>query len=91
MVHHTPTSVVTIDRYIIEQERLYPEATGELSGILYDIALAAKMIARVATTEGASKPSPVTAPKRPTRGSRPPRRYEPRPPPYVRARGVREG
>ena len=44
MVQHTATSVVTIDRYIIEQERLYPEATGELSGILYDIALAAKMI-----------------------------------------------
>ena len=45
MVQHTPTSVVTIDRFIIEQERRHPEATGELSGILYDIALAAKMIA----------------------------------------------
>ena len=45
MVHHTATSVVTIERYIIEQERLHPEATGELSGILYDVALAAKMIA----------------------------------------------
>jgi fructose-1,6-bisphosphatase I len=44
VVQHTPTSVVTIDRYIIEQERLHPEATGELSGILYDIALAAKII-----------------------------------------------
>ena len=45
MVKHTATSVVTIERYIIEQERLHPEATGELSGLLYDIALAAKMIA----------------------------------------------
>ncbi|MGQ0642181.1 MAG: class 1 fructose-bisphosphatase [Gemmatimonadaceae bacterium] len=45
MVRHTATSVVTIERYIIEQERLFPEATGELSGILYDIALAAKIIA----------------------------------------------
>ncbi len=45
MVQHTATSVVTIDRFIIEEERLHPEATGELSGILYDIALAAKMIA----------------------------------------------
>ncbi|HEV2180568.1 MAG TPA: class 1 fructose-bisphosphatase [Gemmatimonadaceae bacterium] len=45
MVQHTPTSVVTIERFIIEQERLHPEATGELSGILYDLALAAKMIA----------------------------------------------
>ncbi|MGH7664974.1 MAG: class 1 fructose-bisphosphatase [Gemmatimonadaceae bacterium] len=44
MVQHTPTSVITIDRFIIEQERLHPEATGELSGILYDVALAAKMI-----------------------------------------------
>ncbi|HEX6058772.1 MAG TPA: class 1 fructose-bisphosphatase [Gemmatimonadaceae bacterium] len=44
MVQHTPTSVVTIERFIIEQERLHPEATGELSGILYDIGLAAKMI-----------------------------------------------
>ena len=45
MVRHTATSVVTIDRYIIEQERLHPAATGELSGILYDLALASKMIA----------------------------------------------
>ncbi len=52
MVHHTPTSVVTIDRYIIEQERLFPEATGELSGILYDLALAAKMIANKVRSAG---------------------------------------
>jgi fructose-1,6-bisphosphatase I len=45
VVRHTATSVVTIERFIIEQERQHPEATGELSGILYDIALAAKMIA----------------------------------------------
>ena len=46
MVQHTATSVVTIERFIIEQERQYPEATGELSGILYDIALSAKLISR---------------------------------------------
>jgi fructose-1,6-bisphosphatase I len=45
VVQHSATSVVTIERFIIEQERLHPEATGELSGILYDLALAAKMIA----------------------------------------------
>ena len=45
MVNHTATSVVTIERYIIEQERRFPDATGELSGILYDLALASKMIA----------------------------------------------
>ncbi len=44
MVRHTDTSVVTIERFIIEMERQFPEATGELSGLLYDIALAAKMI-----------------------------------------------
>ena len=45
MVSHTATSVVTIERFIIEEERLHPHATGELSGLLYDLALAAKMIA----------------------------------------------
>ncbi|HEX6966632.1 MAG TPA: class 1 fructose-bisphosphatase [Gemmatimonadaceae bacterium] len=52
MVQHTPTSVVTIERFIVEQERLHPEATGELSGILYDIALAAKMIANKVRSAG---------------------------------------
>jgi fructose-1,6-bisphosphatase I len=52
VVQHTETSVVTIERYIIEQERLYPEATGELSGILYDVALAAKMIANKVRSAG---------------------------------------
>ncbi|MDQ6717700.1 MAG: class 1 fructose-bisphosphatase [Gemmatimonadota bacterium] len=52
MVKHTATSVVTIDRYIIEQEKLHPEATGELSGILYDLALAAKMIANKVRSAG---------------------------------------
>src|SRR5436190_9711093 len=40
------TSVITIERYIMEQERLHPEATGELSNLLYDICLAAKIISR---------------------------------------------
>ena len=52
MVKHTPTSVVTIERFIIEQERQFPEATGELSGILYDVALAAKMIANKVRSAG---------------------------------------
>jgi len=37
-------NIVTIERYILEQEHLHPEATGELSNLLYDIALAAKVI-----------------------------------------------
>ncbi len=52
MVKHTPTSVVTIERFIIEQERQFPEATGELSGVLYDLALAAKMIANKVRSAG---------------------------------------
>jgi fructose-1,6-bisphosphatase I len=52
VVRHTATSVVTIDRYIIEQEKLHPHATGELSGILYDLALAAKMIANKVRSAG---------------------------------------
>jgi fructose-1,6-bisphosphatase I len=39
-------SVVTIERHIMEAERQFPEATGAFSNILYDIALAAKMISR---------------------------------------------
>ena len=52
MVRHTATSVVTIERFIIEEERNHPEATGELSGILYDLALAAKMIANKVRSAG---------------------------------------
>jgi fructose-1,6-bisphosphatase I len=37
--------VVTIESFIMEQERLHaPEASGDLSNLLYDIALAAKII-----------------------------------------------
>lgn len=38
-------SVTTIERYIFGQEYRYPDATGEFSNLLYDIALAAKIIA----------------------------------------------
>lgn len=46
------SSVITIDRHIIEQERLHPEATGAFSNILYDIALAAKIISREVNKAG---------------------------------------
>lgn len=52
MVRNTATSVVTIDRFIIEQEREQPGATGALSGILTDLALAAKMIANKVRAAG---------------------------------------
>ena len=45
-VSHVPLNrVVTIESFIIEQERRYaPEAEGDLSNVLYDIGLAAKII-----------------------------------------------
>jgi fructose-1,6-bisphosphatase I len=36
--------IVTIEAFIIEQEKAHPHATGELSNLLYDIALAGKII-----------------------------------------------
>lgn len=44
--------VVTIERFIIEQERRYPEATGIFSSLLYDLSLAAKMISRAVNMAG---------------------------------------
>jgi fructose-1,6-bisphosphatase I len=39
------TAVTTIERFIMDQERDFPDATGELSSLLYDFALATKLIA----------------------------------------------
>ena len=44
--------IVTIERHIIDQERQFPEATGAFSTILYDLAFAAKMIAREVNMAG---------------------------------------
>jgi fructose-1,6-bisphosphatase I len=44
--------VVTVARYIMEQERLYPQATGELSNLLSEIILAAKLIYREVSKAG---------------------------------------
>jgi fructose-1,6-bisphosphatase I len=38
--------VLTIERHILEQQKQHPDATGVLTSILYDIALAGKLIAR---------------------------------------------
>lgn len=46
------SAVITIDRHIIDQERQHPGATGAFSDILYDIALAAKMISREVNKAG---------------------------------------
>jgi fructose-1,6-bisphosphatase I len=47
-----PETVVTLSRHIVEQERMYPEATGAFSNILYDVALAAKIISREVNRAG---------------------------------------
>jgi fructose-1,6-bisphosphatase I len=52
VVNHSSTSVVTIERFIIEQERQHPDATGDLSNILYDLALAAKLITNKVRSAG---------------------------------------
>ena len=44
--------IMTIERHIIEQEREHPGATGVFSNLLYDVALAAKLIARETTRAG---------------------------------------
>jgi fructose-1,6-bisphosphatase I len=46
------SKVVTIDRHIIDQERLHTGATGRFSSLLYDIALAAKIISREVNMAG---------------------------------------
>jgi len=47
-----PRTLTTIDRHIIDQERLHPGATGAFSNILYDIAIAAKIISREVNRAG---------------------------------------
>jgi fructose-1,6-bisphosphatase I len=44
--------ITTIERHILDQQRLFPEATGELTYLLYDIALAAKIISREVNKAG---------------------------------------
>lgn len=44
--------IITIERHILEMQRDYPAATGVFTNLLYDIALAAKVIARETTRAG---------------------------------------
>lgn len=44
--------VVTLNRFILEQEREHPRATGSLTSLLYDITLAAKLIHREVSKAG---------------------------------------
>jgi fructose-1,6-bisphosphatase I len=44
--------VVTISRFLVDEERRFPEATGAFTNLLYDIALAAKLIGREVNKAG---------------------------------------
>lgn len=47
--------IITIERHILDEQRLHPEATGILTNILYDLALAGKFIASKTTRAGLSE------------------------------------
>ncbi len=47
-----PRQIMTIERHILEQQATHPEATGVLTQLLYDIALAGKVIASHTTRAG---------------------------------------
>jgi fructose-1,6-bisphosphatase I len=47
--------IITIERHILEEQRGHPEATGALTNLLYDLALAGKYIASRTTRAGLSE------------------------------------
>ncbi|MCD4672931.1 MAG: class 1 fructose-bisphosphatase [Anaerolineaceae bacterium] len=44
--------IITIERHVLQTQRLYPEATGRLTNLLYDLALAGKYIASKTSRAG---------------------------------------
>src|SRR3989337_3125450 len=46
------STVVTIQRHIVEQERHFPKATGDFTGLLWDLTIAAKTISREVNKAG---------------------------------------
>jgi len=46
------SEIITIERHILDQQRFFPRATGEFTYLLYDIALAAKIISREVSKAG---------------------------------------
>lgn len=46
------SAIITIERHILEEQAFHPEATGVLTNILYDLALAGKVIASKTTRAG---------------------------------------
>ncbi len=45
-------NLVTIERHILEQQKLFPEASGELTDLLTDVAFAAKLVRREVVRAG---------------------------------------
>lgn len=48
-------NIITIERHILAEQQIHPEATGVLTNILYDIALSGKFIASQTTRAGLSE------------------------------------
>ncbi len=46
------STVITIQRHIVEKERAFPGATGDFTGLLWDLSLAAKIISREVNKAG---------------------------------------
>ena len=46
------SKAVTIQRHIVEQERQFPKATGDFTGLLWDLTIAAKTISREVNKAG---------------------------------------
>jgi fructose-1,6-bisphosphatase I len=47
-----PAKLVTIERHILDAQAKFPDASGDLTNLLYDLALAAKIIAREVNKAG---------------------------------------
>jgi fructose-1,6-bisphosphatase I len=54
MMNHrySQSNIITIERHILQEQQIHPEATGVLTNILYDLALAGKYIASQTTRAG---------------------------------------
>ena len=44
--------LITIERHFVEEQKLNPHATGELTDLLYDVAFAAKLVRREVVRAG---------------------------------------
>jgi fructose-1,6-bisphosphatase I len=49
------SKIITIERHILDEQQIHPEATGVLTNIMYDLALAGKFIASQTTRAGLSE------------------------------------